>query len=76
MAAHHGAGPLDPTQGRLVDLLQRPPHRREGGNGADHRALVLQQPNVADARRTQGDGHRQVDQDLAPVVQRMKAPSP
>jgi hypothetical protein len=76
VAAHRGAGALDPAQGRLVDLLQCPPHGGEGGDGSDDGALVLQQADVADARRAQGDGHRQVDQDLAPIVQRMKAPPP
>ncbi len=76
VAAHSGAGALDPVQGRLVDVLQRPPHRGEGSDGSDDRALVLQQADVADARRAQGDGHRQVDQHLAPVVQRMEARPP
>lgn len=51
-----------------------PPHRRDRGHRPDHRLQMRQRPHVAERLTTGVQHHSHIEQDLAPVVDRVEPP--
>ena len=66
-------GHRDPRQRRIVDLVQRPPHRRDRRDRPEHPRLIAQHPRIGEAVGAVGDRDRHVAQHRAPVVGHLRA---
>ncbi len=76
-AAERGDGPVQPGEGLVVGLVEEPPDRRGRGHRPGHRGEVAQALEVADRLPAGQQCQREVDRQLAPVVERGEpAPRP